>query len=161
MSHYGADGSPSQEPAPGYGAADHGAEPPPPPTYGQDPTGGNPFGQGPDGQNPYGVNPYQSSYGATSPYGPLSYGAVVEPHPRATLALILGIVGVAAIAPVGIAGLVLGAKARRDIDAEPLRYSGRGMATGGFVLGIVSTVFTLLEIFLVLFVVVAVARSGT
>ena len=64
--------------------------------------------------------------------------------------MILGIVGVAACSLVGIAGLVLGNKARKEIDAEPGRYSGRGMATAGFVLGIVSVCFS---VFWVLFIV--------
>ena len=58
--------------------------------------------------------------------------------------MILGIVGVAACSLVGIAGLVLGNKVRKEIDAEPGRYSGRGMATAGFVLGIVSIGFTVI-----------------
>jgi hypothetical protein len=59
-------------------------------------------------------------------------------------ALITGLLGVVTCPFVGIAGLVLGSKARREIDSDPQRYTGRGMATAGFVLGIVGTVLTAL-----------------
>ncbi len=40
----------------------------------------------------------------------------------------------------------LGAKAKRDIDGEPGRYTNRGMAQAGFVMGIIGTVLTVLAI---------------
>jgi hypothetical protein len=100
---------------------------------------GSPYSASSYGDNPYEVNPYQPSFGSYAPYG-----VPATQHPQAVLAMILGIVGVAACSLVGIAGLVLGNKARKEIDAEPGRYSGRGMATAGFVLGIVSVCFTVL-----------------
>jgi hypothetical protein len=113
-------------------------DPQPTPPYGS--TGGasqgSPYSASSYGDNPYEVNPYQPSYGSYAPYG-----VQATQHPQATLGMILGIVGVAACPPVGIAGLVLGNKARKEIDAEPGRYSGRGMATAGFVLGIISVGF--------------------
>ena len=107
------------------------------------------------GAGPYEVNPYQASYG-----GQVPYGATPPPHPRATPALILGIIGVALLPPAGIVGLVLGVRVRKDVEAEPYRYSGRGMGTAALVLGIVSAVIGLLEILVVIFLVVAVSRYG-
>jgi hypothetical protein len=59
-------------------------------------------------------------------------------------ALVTGLLGVLTCPFVGIAGIVLGSKARREIDADPQRYTGRAMATAGLVLGIVGTVLTAL-----------------
>lgn len=98
------------------------------------------------GTTPYGPvsNPYQPSYGGFSPYG---VGQVQ--HPKATPALIWGIVslvfglacGLGGLA--GIAAIVMGGRARREIDADPQRYSGRGMASAGFGLGIAGLVVLL------------------
>lgn len=134
---------------PGYGgdAQGYGTDPQ---GYGTDPQGYGAYGQAPGyGDNPYGVNPYQSSYGGVSPYG-----VAPVPHPRATVAMILGIVGLVICPFVGIAGLVLGNSARKEIDAEPQRYTGRGMATAGFVLGILSVIYS---VFIVLVVVLGLA----
>lgn len=133
IGEYGAPTSPSGPPA--YGS--------PPPPYAQAPG----YGTNPPqyGVNPYEVNPYQPAYGAYSPYG-----VVAQQHPQATTALILGIVGLAVCPFVGIGGLVLGGKVRKAIDAEPQRYSGRGLATAGFVLGILSVVYSA---FVVLFLI--------
>ncbi len=107
----------------------------------------DPYGQpeaNPYGSNPYAVNPYQPTYGG---YG--SYGVAPIQHPQAVLAMVLGIAGlvlsgVCVGGLVGIAGIVLGRKARREIDAEPGRYTGRGMATAGLITGIISCVFSAL-----------------
>jgi hypothetical protein len=141
-------GTPYGSPYPSSAGSAPGFDPQPTPPYGA--TGGadygSPYSAPSYGDNPYEVNPYQPTYGSYSPYG----GVPATQHPQAVLAMILGIVGVAACSLVGIAGLVLGNKARKEIDAEPGRYSGRGMATAGFVLGIVSVCFS---VFWVLFIV--------
>ena len=77
-----------------------------------------------------------------------TYAAAPVQHPQATLALILGILGLAVCPFVGIAALVVGNKARKQIDAAPGQFAGRGMATAGFVLGIVSV--TLIALFMLL-----------
>jgi Domain of unknown function (DUF4190) len=101
----------------------------------------------------YGVTPYQGGYGAYNPYGASPYGVVPRNHPQAVLSLVLGIVGmsvcVSVFPLVGIAGFVLGRKARREIDAEPGRYAGRGLATAGWVLGIISIVWSVLWVLIV------------
>lgn len=81
--------------------------------------------------------PYPSSRPA-APAGP-------RPHPRSGLALGLGLVGIIGsilVLPLLVSPLAcyFGAKARRDIEAEPTRWSGRSNATSGLVLGTLGTV---------------------
>jgi hypothetical protein len=142
---YGGGYAPPAQSAPSTGA--YGSNP-----YETNPYETNPYQPAPNvGGNPYEVNPYQATYGG---YG--AYGIVPTMHPQATPALITGILGLVICPLVGIIGLVLGNKARKEIDAEPGRYSGRGQATAGFVLGILSVAYTLL---LVLFIVAGAAGS--
>jgi len=73
-------------------------------------------------------------------------------HPRSKVALVLGIVGVAGalvLVPVIVSPLAwyYGALARREADREPARWSGRGEATAGMVLGIIGTGLLLLGLF--------------
>ncbi|HEY5845867.1 MAG TPA: hypothetical protein VIT42_03645 [Microlunatus sp.] len=115
---------------------------PPQPAYGQQPV----YGQ----QPAYGVNPYQQP----------AYGYVPPNHPQATTAMILGIVGLTLCPFVGIAGFVMGGRVRREIDAAPGQWSGRGLATAGWVLGIISIVYAALVLaYIVVIAVVAVASS--
>lgn len=145
---YGQPSAPGFDPQPtppygGYGDP----TPPAPPT---EACAGSPYAANPYASNPYEVNPYQPSYGG---YG--TYGIVPTIHPQAVPALVTGILGLAICPFVGIAGLVLGNKARKAIDAEPGRYSGRGQATAGFVLGIIAVVYAVLWV-----VFVAAGMSG-
>ena len=111
---------------------------PQPPAYGVE--GQPPAGT--YGASGYAAAPYAGGYGGSYP----DYGAPAIPHPQATAALVTGIIaavfaglcGVGGL--VGIASIVLGAKARREIDGDPARYTGRGQATAGLVLGITSVV---------------------
>jgi hypothetical protein len=123
-----------------------------------------PYGDGQDtsasgyGGGPYETNPYQAApyHPGVSGYAP--YGTPVESHPQAVVALILGIIGLVACPIVGPGAVYLGHKARKEIDAEPHRYTGRGMATTGFVLGIVGTLFLVLSV--VLLTVLGIASSS-
>jgi hypothetical protein len=59
--------------------------------------------------------------------------------------MILGIVGtVLCCLPAGIPAIILGNIARKEIDASGGLQEGRGMATAGLILGIVSTVLSVL-----------------
>lgn len=131
-----------------YGSAGQGqgyGQTPPPYDLTPQPYGGNAYAPAP--------NPYQPSYGGYTPYG-------VAPvtHPKATPALICGIIGLVLGLScglgglVGIAGIVNGRKARADIDADPQRYTGRGMASAGIGLGVAGLVimagYTLLFVLL-------------
>jgi uncharacterized protein DUF4190 len=134
-----------QPPTAGYGQQPH-AEPAaydPAPSYGQ-----------PDQGSGYGVNPYPGGYGGMYP----SYGTPAPDHPQAMAALVTGIIalvtatfcGVGGL--VGIASIILGAKARREIDSDPARYGGRSKATAGLVTGVIALV--MLGIWLMVFVLI-------
>jgi len=79
------------------------------------------------------------------------------------MAMVLGIVGLAGglvcYLPILCAPFAwfLGNKARSEIDAAPGRWSGRGAAQAGFVLGIIGTVILVLGLIaaIVLFAIVA------
>jgi hypothetical protein len=146
------------------------------PTTGYDPQRTYPYAPGPDspystpypnippygaeqpyarsyGDSPYETTPYQPTFGSASPYQPdygssSSYGPPAVQHPQAIIAMVLGILGLAVCPLIGIAAIVLGNKARKEIDAAPGQFAGRGMATAGFVLGIISVAFTVLLILL-------------
>ena len=125
-----------------------------PPVYGQQPDA---YGSTGYDQTGYGVNPYQGGYGYPA------YGTGAVDHPQSTAALITGIIGlVLSLACgfgglVGIAGIVLGGKAKREIDADPARYTGRGKASAGLIMGIVGLV--ILVLWVVGFVVLRAAAS--
>lgn len=99
-----------------------------------------PYGQASNFGSPYGVNPYAPGYG----YGPYAMGPVT--HPKATQAMVLGIIGLVFTLSWGIGlipaifAIVIGRRARADIDADPQRYTGRSMASAGFGLGIAAVV---------------------
>lgn len=149
----------------GYGQQGPGQPTP----YGQPasyPSASDPYAQPPTGQpnQPYGqpaqVYGQQPAYGV-NPYAQPAYAGYVLPnHPQAATALILGIVGLAVCPFVGIAGFVMGGRIRREIDAAPSQWGGRGLATAGWVLGIISIVYAvLLMIYLVVAVIAGVASS--
>jgi hypothetical protein len=128
----------SQPPVDPYGQP--GVQGPGEPVAGYDPQGGygQPYGAAGPG-SAYEVSPYQGAYGGYS-----AYGVPPVQHPQVVAALVTGLLGVLTCPFVGVAGIVLGAKARREIDADPQRYTGRGMATAGLVLGIIGTILTVL-----------------
>ena len=125
-----------------------------------------PYGQPQQGQSPYGQPQYgQPEYGQQSPaqpYGQQPYGATPgygypgqEPanHPSATTALVLGLIGLAGILFCGGITLVLspfawrmGARAVREIDANPGMYAGRDQANAGRIMGLIGTVLLVLGV---------------
>lgn len=118
----------------------------------------------------YAAGPGQPGYGAGQPS---SGGWAPQPEQklgRATTALVLGIValagGAACVLPavVGPVAWFLGAKARREIDAYPGRWTNRSEATAGMVMGIVSTVLLALLVLLLVVLVITIGawdQSGT
>ena len=111
--------------------------PPPPPGYGQQP-----------------------GYPQQQPYGIVAVGP--ETHSNAIISLILGIVGITSCSILtGIPALILGYKARGEIDAAPTRYTGRGMAVAGIITGWISIGLCVGGgLFYVLFLVLFAASGG-
>lgn len=119
----------------------------PPPGYGAPPPGYAPQ------QQPYGQQPYappQAPYGAgPGIHGqPMPVGQARQQHPQAMTALILG--GVAWFLGLwlicSVPAWIIGAKALREIRANPHLYTGESEAKIGMWLGIVHTVFGALAI---------------
>jgi uncharacterized membrane protein YjgN (DUF898 family) len=67
-------------------------------------------------------------------------------HPRATLALVLGILGVVLCNVLAPFAWAIGGTAVREIDASGGRYGGRGSAKAGQVLGIIGTVLLVIGV---------------
>ncbi len=94
-----------------------------------------------------------SDYGTPPP--PPSYsggmgGGAVD-HPKGVTILVLGILSVVCCSPLGIAALVMGNTALREIDAQPGRYSNRQLVQIGRILGIVGIVLLALSLLWVVF----------
>lgn len=110
------------------------APPPPPP----------PPGDGPGG---YGAPPPGGGYGAPPPPGGYAPSGT---NTKSVWALVLGIVGLLCCAFfTGVPAIILGRSAQREIDTSGGIQGGRGMATAGFVLGIIASVWGVVWIILV------------
>ncbi len=93
---------------------------------------------------------------------PPAYGNVAPDHPRSTLALILGILGIVACSIVAPFALVIGRGAVKEIDASGGRLGGRSMAQAGFILGVIGTAILALTLIggVVLIIVAAERLAG-
>lgn len=129
--------------------------------YGQQPGYGQPGqqpGYGAPGQPGYG-QPYSAQPGYGQPYAPGGWQPAPK-HPQATLAMVLGIVGLVGgfvcALPLFAAPFAwyIGGKAVKEIDADPQAYSGRSEASTGKILGIVGSVLLALGILAIAFFVV-------
>ena len=133
------DQQPSYPQYPGYPGDAGGAGWPLPPQQ-PDPTQAPGAGQVPPYSPPPGYHVPAHGYPQWAP----------QRHPSATTAMVLGIValagGLLCYLPVVIAPFAWwqGHKVMREIDASGGRFSGRGEAKAGFVLGIIGTVLLLM-----------------
>ncbi len=75
------------------------------------------------------------------------------PHPKGTLVLVLGIVGLVCCSPAGIAAFFIARPAMAEIDANPGRYNNRGLVQAGYILGIIAMVIFVLSILWFIFAV--------
>ncbi|HET7387859.1 MAG TPA: DUF4190 domain-containing protein [Nocardioidaceae bacterium] len=85
------------------------------------------------------------------PYGYPPPGYYRPDHPKATTALVVGIVGLVVCG--GIISpwaWIEGRRAVREIDASGGAYGGRGVAQAGYILGIIGTI--LLAVYVLAFV---------
>lgn len=72
-----------------------------------------------------------------------SAGAATREHPQGSIILVLGIVGLF-VPLVGIAALVMGTKALREIDASPEQYTNRTSVNAGRICGIIAVALIVL-----------------
>ena len=92
------------------------------------------------------TNLTQSDHAWTPPHGPRTVRVVLPKHPQAMTAMGLGIAALAGVwfllLPILLAPVAwwLGAKAKREIAAEPERWSGLGEAQAGLIMGVIGTV---------------------
>jgi hypothetical protein len=112
--------------------------------------------------------PGASPPGAYPPTGyPPPYAYQIQPpkprHPRAVTVVVLGsIATVGGLATGGLTTVLgpvawaLGARAKREIAAEPDRWSDEDLVTIGYILGIVATVMLVLALLAIAIVVVVV-----
>lgn len=144
------DGTPEEKPAPGYWEQQAAG---PPPVYSQW-SYGQPTDPNQPGQNPYGQPPYPPP-----PYQPYTQYASQD-HPKATTALVLGLVGVVGGMMCGLPLLVspfawaTGVKARREIRQANGQLGGDGSATAGMVLGIIGSVLLALALIVIVVLVI-------
>ena len=80
------------------------------------------------------------------PQQPGGYQPMPEDHPRATTALVLGILGVVICNVLGPFAWKIGKNATTDIDASGGRLGGRGQAQAGYILGIIGTVLLVIGV---------------
>ncbi|MEH3032767.1 MAG: DUF4190 domain-containing protein [Aeromicrobium erythreum] len=140
-------------------------QPYPPQAYPAQPPAAGPAYPPQPGTPPYGYAPYgQPTYPPYAPQGasypPPAWQPAPPSHPKATSAMVLGIVaiagGLACYLPLFLAPFawIRGAAAQREIDAEQGRWGGRSEATTGKILGIVGTVLLVLALLFVAFIIV-------
>lgn len=88
---------------------------------------------------------------------------VLPDHPKATTALVVGLVSVigafTCILPILASPVawVMGAQARREIRAAPQQWGGESRATTGMVLGIIGTVLLALGFLAIIVVIIVIA----
>jgi Domain of unknown function (DUF4190) len=103
--------------------------------------------------------PYQQQY--QQPYPPQGYPVAYAPeHPKATTALVLGILGVVLCQVLAPFAWRIGKRTRDEIDASQGRLAGRGSAQAGYILGIVGTVLLGFVVLYLVFVVGLVVVGG-
>src|SRR3954453_18273686 len=114
----------------------------------------------PDPYDPYGPqHPQQQPYGQP-PYGQPGYGhpsmAYAPDHPKATTALVLGILGMVVCGVLAPFAWWIGKRTLNEIDGSHGQLGGRGTAQAGYVLCIIGTVLLLLGLLAGLLVMVLV-----
>lgn len=94
------------------------------------------------------------------------YGYAAQPtvdHPNALPSLLLGIGSLVIFGPLGIVGLILAQKGRRDVAANPGQWTSGGTLTAGFILSLIGTILTglalLFVVGMILVMMVAAASS--
>lgn len=92
--------------------------------------------------DPYGGAP-QGGWGGPPGYPP--YGYAVD-HPQGTTVLVLGILSIVMCQVCGPFAWSIGRKTLAEIDAQPGRYSNRGLVQAGYICGIVGSILLALSV---------------
>jgi TRAP-type C4-dicarboxylate transport system permease small subunit len=80
------------------------------------------------------------------PPPPGGYQPPQQDHPRATMSLILGILGLVICGVIAPFAWNMGKKTMNEIDASGGQLGGRGMAQAGYIMGIIGTVLLALGV---------------
>jgi len=112
-----------------YGAPQEGGQ------YGAQPYGSPQYGA-PQPGGPYGSDPTKPGYGG---------GGVPQEYPKATLILVLGILGFCCFIP-GVVAIVMGRQGLQEIDNSNGMLTGRQKVNVGYILGIVFTVLNVIGV---------------
>ena len=143
-------GQPTPPPPGGYGPGGYGAPP------GPGPSGYGPSGYGPGG---YGYPP--GAYGAPA-YGGYGYPVAPKTNNLAVVALVCGLASFVVCPLIGIAGIVTGVQARRQIAQSAGAEKGDGMALAGIITGAIGLgLIVLVVIGFLLLAAVAGTHAGT
>ena len=80
---------------------------------------------------------------------------------QATLSLVLGIIGVLCCGLLAPVALFIGNSSRRRIQASGGALGGYGLATAGFVLGIIGTIFLAIGVIIVIVRIIEAASTAS
>lgn len=96
---------------------------------------------------------------------PPGYPVVRPDHPRATTAMVLGILGLVVCGICAPFAWSIGGKAVKEIEASGGAYGGRGQAQAGYIMGIIGTILmgigVVLGVIWLIFVVILGVASST
>jgi len=91
-----------------------------------------------------------------------AYGVAAPPNDsQATLSLVLGIIGVLCCGLLAPVALFIGNSSRRRIQASGGALGGYGLATAGFVLGIIGTIFLAIGVIIVIVRIIEAASTAS
>jgi Domain of unknown function (DUF4190) len=137
------------------------------------PPGGEPYGGAPEPQEPqpgqqppeYPPQPgYQPGYPPPGyPQGYPGYPPPAPTHSKATVSLVLGILSLVMCGLfTGIPAMITGRQAKREIAESNGRLSGEGLASAGFITGLIGTILSALTVvaFIGIFAIAAVTSDG-
>jgi hypothetical protein len=113
---------------------------------------------------PPGFGGPQSPYGSGPAYGAPGYGYGVpnqREHPSGTTVLLLGILGLVVCQVLSPIALVMGGRARREMDAQrDVHWTNRGNVTAGWICGIIGTALLALAVLVIVIVIAAAASAA-
>jgi hypothetical protein len=84
-----------------------------------------------------------------------------QDHPRATTAMVLGILGIVVCGVLAPIAMVMGRNALREIDASGGRLGGRGSAQAGWIMGLIGTIILAVSVVAIVAVIFLAAVSSS